>query len=455
MEADRALKVAVIGGGITGLAAAWKLKSEGVHVQLFEPGSRPGGWVHSTERDGCLLEWGPHSVLPRSPNLIQLAREVGLHETWVSADSKAKKRYVYRAGRLRSLPTSPLGIPFSRALSPFGWWRVLMEPFQSAQEIPEESVKEFFHRRLGKEAAHILADSMVAGISGGIPESLELESFAPKVKQMERDHGSLFSGILRSSPVGGVPFKGTGTLRGGMQSLTDALARDLGDRYQGSVPVTDLYRSGSVWNLAVEGAYQGDTSGFDAVILASPAAQAARILSSQSSHLCGLLDTISYAPMVLVQIAYAPSESRFSPDGFGFLVPRGQGMGILGAIWSSTIFPWRSPSGTALATVFMGGVRDPEVVDRTDEEIRLQALESLKHVYGEAFRPQWIEIKRAKAAIPQQQRGHSRKVAAIRHSLLQLPGVELAGGYLDGISLENCATSGIEAASRILQNASQ
>ena len=123
-----------------------------------------------------------------------------------------------------------------------------MEPFQSAQEIPEESVKEFFHRRLGKEAAHILADSMVAGISGGIPESLELESFAPKVKQMERDHGSLFSGILRSSPVGGVPFKGTGTLRGGMQSLTDALARDLGDRYQGSVPVTDLYRSGSVWN---------------------------------------------------------------------------------------------------------------------------------------------------------------------------------------------------------------
>jgi oxygen-dependent protoporphyrinogen oxidase len=103
----------------------------------------------------------------------------------------------------------------------------------------------------------------------------------------------------------------------------------------------------------------------------------------------------------------------------------------------------------------MGGVRDPEVVDKTDEEIRLQALESLKHVYGAAFRPQWIEIKRAKAAIPQQQRGHRRKVTAIRNSLLQLPGVELAGGYLDGISLENCATSGIDAANRILHNASQ
>ena len=224
-----------------------------------------------------MLEWGPHSVLPSSPRLIQLAEEAGISDSWTSAAGAARRRYVYRAGKARALPGSPFGIPFSTALSPLGWLRVLSEPFRSNGGSEEESVKDFFQRRLGAEAARILADAMVAGISGGVPEDLEMASFAPAVAEMERKHGSLFKGLISRSRPKGVPFRGTGTLKSGMQSLPEALARGLGEAYQGSNTVTEMYRENHRWNLSVEGAYSGDTAGFDGVILATPSAVSAKL----------------------------------------------------------------------------------------------------------------------------------------------------------------------------------
>ncbi len=453
MATDTPRRIAVIGGGIAGLSAAWGLRKAGAEVVLFEADSRPGGWIHTTEREGFLLEWGPHSVLPSSPELIRLAVESGVGDQWESADRKARRRYVYRAGRPRALPSSPLTIPFSRALSPFGWLRVLTEPFRAAGGIEEESVQQFFRRRLGQEASEILADAMVAGISGGVPEDLEMASFAPAVLKMEKEKGSLFRGLISKSRPEGVPFRGTGTLRSGMQSLPNALANGLSESYQGSVTVTDLYRKAGCWNLQLEGPYKGDTSGFDGVILAVPAHVSAKLLRRNNLRLSHLLGSISYASMVLVQIAYDASKCSLRPDGFGFLVPRQQSVGILGSIWSSSIFPWRAPAGRDLATVFMGGTRDPQIGSHTDEEIRQRALVDMMKIHGDGFSADWCEVGRAPAAIPQAQRGHGRKVRALRYESSLLPGLELAGGYLDGISLENCARSGSEAAARLLVEA--
>lgn len=449
---DSARRIAVIGGGIAGLSAAWELRKAGAEVVLFEADSRPGGWIHTTEREGFLLEWGPHSVLPSSPELIRLASESGLGDQWESADRKARRRWVYRAGRPRALPSSPLTIPFSTALSPLGWLRVLSEPFRTAGGSEEESVQEFFRRRLGQEASEILADAMVAGISGGVPEDLEMASFAPAVLKMEQEKGSLFRGLISKSSPEGVPFRGTGTLRSGMQSLPNALAKGLAESYQGSVTVTDLYLENERWNLRLEGPYQGDTSGFDGVILAVPASVSAKLLRPDNIRLSRLLGSISYASMVLVQIAYDASKCSLKPDGFGFLVPRQQSLEILGAIWSSSVFPWRTPAGRDLATVFMGGTRDPELGSQTDSEILHRALGDMTKVHGEGFSADWCEVGRAPAAIPQAQRGHGRKVKALRYESSLLPGLELAGGYLDGISLENCARSGSEAAARVLRD---
>lgn len=454
MGSDPRRRIAVIGGGIAGLSAAWRLRQAGVEVVLFESSSRPGGWIRTTEREGFLLEWGPHSVLPSSPRLIQLAEEAGISDSWTSAAGAARRRYVYRAGKARALPGSPFGIPFSTALSPFGWLRVLTEPFRSNGESEEESVKDFFQRRLGTEAARILADAMVAGISGGVPEDLEMASFAPAVAEMERKHGSLFKGLISRSRPKGVPFRGTGTLKTGMQSLPEALARGLGEAYQGSNTVTEMYRENHQWNLSVEGAYSGDTDGFDGVVLATPSAVSAKLARPHNLRLSGLLESISYASMVLVQIAYDASKCRFKPDGFGFLVPRQQSLQILGAIWSSSVFPWRAPSGRDLATVFMGGTRDPLLGERSDEEILERAIPDMQRAHGSGFEADWCEVGRAPVAIPQARRGHGRKVYALRNECSLLDGLELAGGYLDGISLENCARSGQWAAERLLQETS-
>jgi oxygen-dependent protoporphyrinogen oxidase len=454
VASDSRRRIAVIGGGIAGLSAAWRLRESSADVVLFEASPRPGGWIRTTERDGYLLEWGPHSVLPSSPNLISLAQEAGVADQWESADSKARRRYVYRAGRPRALPTSPFGIPFSTALSFGGWLRVLTEPFRSAGGAEGETVKDFFHRRLGREAAAILADAMVAGISGGVPEELEMASFAPAVTEMEKTHGSLFRGLISRSRPEGVPFRGTGTLRSGMQSLPEALARGLGEAYQGSVTVTEMYRREDGWNLSVEGAYDGDTEGFDGVILAVPSGVSAKLVRPHNLRLSDLLGSISYASMVLVQIAYDASKCHFKPNGFGFLVPRQQSLEILGAIWSSSIFPWRTPAGHDLATVFMGGTRDPRLGEEDDSRILETALADLNQVHGSRFSADWCEIGRAPRAIPQAGKGHGRKVYAMQRECSQLAGVELAGGYLDGISLENCARSGLLAAERILQEPS-
>lgn len=450
MASEPRRRVAVIGGGIAGLSAAWRLRQAGVEVVLFESSSRPGGWIHTTERDGYLLEWGPHSVLPSSPHLIRLAEEAGIAESWASASKGARRRYVYRAGKARALPSSPFGIPFSSALTPRGWLRVLTEPFRGSRGSEEESVADFFRRRLGPESARILAEAMVAGISGGVPEDLEMASFAPAVAEMERTHGSLFRGLISRSRPQGVPFRGTGTLKSGMQSLPEALARGLGEAYQGSNTVTDLYRKNDRWNLSLDGAYSGDTAGFDGVILAVPSTVSAKLVRPLHGRLSGLLESISYASMVLVQIAYDASQCQFKPNGFGFLVPRQQSLGILGAIWSSTIFPWRAPAGRDLATVFMGGTRDPRLGEREDGEILEGAISDMARVHGQGFSADWCEVGRAPRAIPQAQKGHGRKVYALRMESSQLDGVELAGGYLDGISLENCARSGQLAAERIL-----
>ncbi len=450
MGNDTSRRVAVIGGGITGLSAAWRLKQAGVEVVLFESAPRPGGWIHTTRRDGFILEWGPHSVLPGSPVLIQLANDAGLTDDWTSADRKARRRYIFRAGKLRALPQSPFGIPFSSALSPAGWLRVATEPFRSVGGVSEESVQSFFHRRLGKEASEILADAMVAGISGGVPEELEMESFAPGIVEMERKKGSLLRGLISRPRDEGVPFRGTGSLQTGMQSLPESLARELGDCYQGNNTVIDLFRRNGSWCLEIKGAYAGDTAGFDAVILALPSSPAAKLIRAQNVRLEQLLGSISYASMVVVQIAYDASKCQSQPDGFGFLVPRGQSLRILGSIWSSSVFPWRAPQGLDLATVFMGGVRDPRLCIQNEEAIVEHAVRDMVCVHGTGFSPEWCQVGLAPAAIPQHQRGHRRKVAAIRQICAQIPGFELAGGFVDGISLENCALSGQNAAARIL-----
>lgn len=449
---DRGISIGVVGAGITGLAAANLARLSGADVHLFEASSRPGGWIRTSHEDDWILEWGPHSILPSSPTLIRLASQVGLAESWRSAEKNAKKRFIWRDNSLRSLPSNPLLVPFSRALSPLGWARCVLEPFIGRGGASEESVSDFFRRRFGVEASRYLADAMVAGISGGVPEQLEMESFAPRLKEWERKYGSVLMGLLRSPRPEGIPFRGTGTLRQGMESLPQALAMELEDQFHPDTPVVGLEPSERGWKLSLEGAYRSDTVDLDGVILALPALSAGRLLAPSVAGAAAGLNQIPYASMTLVQIGYDPRSCARNPQGFGFLVPREQGMDILGTIWSSSIFPWRAPEGRSLSTVFLGGTRDPDILDLSEQQLIDQALSAMEKVHGSRFCPLMTRVGRAPGAIPQQCPGHGKLASQIRSELSVHPELALAGGYLDGISLESCARSGEDAATQVVSH---
>lgn len=447
---DRGCSIAVIGGGITGLSAAMQVRNSGAEVHLFEATSRPGGWIRTTHENDWILEWGPHSVLPSSPTLIRLADQVGLGDSWRSAHESATKRYIWRDESLRALPTSPFGVPFSRALSPQGWARFLAEPLVGRGGDDEESVSRFFQRRFGAEASRIFAQAMVAGISGGDAEQLELKSFAPRLKEWEQRYGSVLMGFLRSPRPSGVPFRGTGTFQQGMECLPRALAAELGTDFHPDTAVTSLEPSSNGWRLILEGAYPSDTVEVDGVVLTLPAGPAGDLLGPSFPLANDLLGQIPYVSMAVVQIGYDSNLCQKRPDGFGFLVPEAHGLPILGTIWSSTIFPWRAPDPHSLATVFLGGTRNSAVIGETDQVLVDLALSALRKAHGSGLNPVMTAVGKAPEAIPQQILGHGQRVSAIRSEMALHPELALAGGYLDGISLESCARSGEDAALKVI-----
>lgn len=446
-------RIAVVGAGISGLAAAIRALDLGADVQLFESSSRAGGWIRTTREDRWIFEWGPHSVLPSSAALIGLAKRLGIEGDWRGSAPSARRRFIWRGGTLRALPSSPLTIPFSRALSPTGWLRILMEPFVRSRGVEEESVSSFFRRRFGDEAARVLADAMVAGVSGGLPEQLEMESFQPRMSEWERNHRSVLVGWARHSRPSGAPFQGTGTLVEGMESLPRAAVATLGDRFHPGSPVEQMEPEGRGWKLQIGGAYGSRTEAFDGVILALPADRCRQLVGPVMPAVATILETIPYGSLTIVQIGYDARKCRVRPDGFGFLAPREERLGVLGTIWSSSVFPFRAPEDRSLASVFMGGMRDPAVADLGDEEIEDRAVQSLRRVQGPAIEPELVQIGRAHASIPQQLRGHRRKVGAIQVELNRYPSVALAGSYLDGLSLESCTVSGQAAAENLMKEA--
>ncbi|HIO65925.1 MAG TPA: protoporphyrinogen oxidase [Planctomycetes bacterium] len=444
-ESGKGCRIAVVGGGISGLSAAHHARDLGADVHLFEASHRPGGWIRTTRQDQWTLEWGPHSVLPSSSSLIQLIDRVGLTSSLRSAEPGARARYIWRRGALRKLPSSPLAIPFSRALSPVGWARLLMEPFIRRGGVEEETVHAFFRRRFGEEAARILADAMVAGSSGGWPQQLEVDSFQPLLRQWEQQHGSVLAGLLRQPAVGGAPFSGPGTLADGMDSLPHAMAAELGDRFHGGSPVEALEPAAEGWKVHYRGAYASNTVEVDGIILALPAPACAALLAPVSDRSRAILESIPYASLSLVQIGYDARKWRASARGFGFLAPRSEKLGVLGAIWSSSLFPFRAPPQHGLTTVFLAGKDDTDGDPYSDKILVERSLDAMRKVHGPGLEVELALVGRAPAAIPQATRGHRRRIDRLQHELRSLPALALSGSYLDGISLESCVRSGQDA----------
>ena len=440
-----ARNVVVVGGGIAGLAIAWELLTrpgllpEGVGVDVLEAAPRAGGNIRTERRDGYLCEWGPTGFLDDAPATLDACRRLGLGPRLTGANENAKRRFVVRGGKLRELPSGLLSFLGSDVISLRGRLRVLGEPLvPQRRSDADESVFDFARRRIGHEAAAVLVDALVTGIWAGNADHLSLRSALPKLHALERDHGGLVRGMIAKRGAGGGAAGPSGRLTSfpdGLQELTGTLSAALGSNLHLGARVTSIERlAGAGFRVAVDGARPREAG---AVVLACPAWLAAPLLTDLDGRLAGAVSGIPAAAVAVLHLGFA-REDATGLAGFGFLVPRGESAKVLGVLLPSNIFPNRAPEGHVLATVMLGGARDPSAVEGTDDALIDAAASALASFAGVRAAPRFTLAIRHPRAIPQYVLGHADRLAAIAERMRHLPGLFLAGNSYRGIAINSC-----------------
>jgi oxygen-dependent protoporphyrinogen oxidase len=448
--------VVVVGGGIAGLAIAWELLTrpgllpEGVGVQVLEGAPRAGGNIRTDRRDGYLCEWGPTGFLDDAPATLDACTRLGLASRLTRASEAAERRFVVRGGTLRELPSGPISFLGSDVLSLRGRLRVLGEPFVAARRSDaDESVFDFARRRIGREAAMVLVDALVTGIWAGSADTLSLRSALPKLAALERDHGGLVRGMIAKRGAGGGATGPRGRLTSfpdGLEELPAALAASLGASLNLGARVTSVERSPSgVFRVSLSGAPPREAA---ALVVACPSWLAAPLLSDLDRPLSAEVAGIPTVAVAVLHLGFA-REDAAGLVGFGFLVPRGETASVLGVLLPSNIFPRRAPEGHVLATVMLGGARDPSAVESTDQALIDTAAAALAAFAGVRSTPRFALAIRHHRAIPQYALGHADRLAAIDARLREIPGLFLAGNSYRGIAINSCLAEAPSIAGRV------
>ena len=446
------LRVVVIGGGIAGLSAAHALRRRArteahpLELRVLEASHQAGGHVGSVRESGFVVERGPNGFLSGEPATESLIEQLGLGRLLVEARPASKRRFLVRDGRLCELPLSPLGLFTTAALSVPGRLRLALEPWiPRRQSAAEESVFDFGRRRFGREAAELLADAVVGGTSAGDATTLSMRAAYPALVEMERAHGSLVKGLLarrkarRPAPL-------LRSFVGGMATLTDALAGELGPTLSLGDAVTRLVPESGGWRVERANA---EPIRADRVVLALPAIRAAELLRQSVPPLGAALASVPNAGLVAVAFAWRASELGRPLDGYGYLVPRREGLFTLGMVWESSLFPGRAPEGWVLVRLMLGGARAPGVAALAEPELLQLAEAEARRFLGNRRPPSHAWLFRWPAAIPQYLKGHEERVAAIRDAAGAAGGIELCGSSYDGISFNTALASGAAAGERL------
>ncbi len=463
--------VVVIGAGISGLVCAYRLKTLGVDVLLIEKSDRVGGVIQSEQIDGFLIERGPNSS-QGTEELTALVEELGITGELAEGDPKASA-YVLFDGTLHAVPSGPGAFIKSNLLSFAGKLRIAKEPLVAARrEATEESVAAFARRRVGAEAAERLVAPFVSGIYAGDADRLSVQAAFPRLAILETSYGGLIKGMFakgrearRARKSAAAVFEKTAptrrravSFRDGMAFLPNTLARRLGeelitgcseirllmanressDAHESPNPQTTPGSVSSEFEVEFKRAGARDRLSCARVIIATPARATASLVANLSDDLSRLLDEIEYPPLAILSVAYEASSIRVPLDGFGFLAAPREGLNILGCVWNSSLFAGRAPEGKALLTVFVGGARNPGAARLADAELVSTAHSELQRVLGISSEPRVVAITRYERSIPQYNLGHAERVRRTESLLTGMPGLNLIGNYLHGVSTGDC-----------------
>lgn len=442
------MSVLVIGGGISGLACAYRLRQLGADVRLLEQSPRLGGVIQSETTNGFQFDLGPQSFLSNELSL-KLVAELGLQDRMVQANPRAP-RFVLVNGQLAPVPMSPPALLRTDLLGRWTKLRLLSEPFRKTQPpTDDESVAAFARRKFGVDLLDNLLAPFVSGVYAGDPERISFRSAFPSAHQWELEHGSVIRGAMKSRPPKGTPRPALTSFDGGLQTLMDALAASLPGQIETGVEVVALAQApgGFTMQLRSNGAVTQRSA--STVVLAVPAYACAVLLAGMAPAAAESLAGVEYAPVAVANFGYRRDQVRHSLDGFGFLVPRTQGLRTLGTIWGSSLFPRRAPQGMVNLTSFLGGATDRALLDLADDAILHTAAAENARVLGITGEPVLTRLQRYTHAIPQYNLGHSALLAQVRADLARWPGLFLTGNYLQGPAIGTCIESAFATAEQV------
>ena len=443
--------VAIIGGGITGLTAAFKLTQVGIPVTLFESTDRVGGVIQTVRDGNYLAECGPNTILETSPLIGELISDLSLAERRIYSSDQAENRYIVRNKRLVRLPRSPLSFLATSLFSFRAKARLMAEPFiRRAPADEEESLAKFVRRRIGREFLDYAINPFVAGVYAGAPETLSVREAFPKLHALEQRYGSLLLGQVLGARErkrkGGVLKQNAAkfSFDQGLGTLTDALGQRLKEQIRTGQAIGKLTRQNGAWSL-------GQAGDYSAVLLALPAFRLAEMQVTCESKPVSLamLGDIHYAPVASVVLGFHRQDVEHSLDGFGALNPEVEQLHSLGTIFSSSLFPGRAPLGQVLLTSYVGGLRAPHLVSKTPDELCELVMDDLKTVLGVNGESTYRHVFVHRRAIPQYDIGYGRFKTFMNDLEKSVTGLFFAGHCRDGVSLTDSIISGHEAAGRI------
>jgi oxygen-dependent protoporphyrinogen oxidase len=461
-------RVAIIGGGISGLTAAYTLEEHrrtgAVEYVLYESSPRLGGVLRTERIHGCIVEAGPDSFITEKPWAADLCRTLGIGDQLIASNDATRVTYILVRDRLIPMPD---GLMFmvptkivSTGLSPLFSWKTKLRMAQEFFHPPracdaDESVASLVERHYGEEMVDRLADPLLSGVYGGEAANLSVRAVLARFADMERTHGSLGRAMLAARKKMRCNKKQTApalftSLRNGMEQLPETLIPKLNaaSLLTGTI-VKSIRREENAWNISVD----KRCDRFDAIILALPAHTSAKLISAARPELSAELAAIGYSSSITVGLGYGRNVRESLPPGFGFIVPRSEGKCLLAATFMHNKFPHRAPADRAVLRCSFAGSNAENVWHMSDDEIIAVVRNELQQILGLRAVPLFARVYRWKSAMAQYGVGHLERLERIELLRQQLPGLALAGNGYRGIGVPDCIRSGQEAARQALARA--